>query len=61
VGSGGHIVEEIITSINIKVLTISLLCPPECDLAMPYSYGTDNHNFRFGGKSRKLDLRTQIF
>jgi hypothetical protein len=61
VGSGGHIVEEIITSINIKVWTISLLCPPQWDHAMPNSYGIANHNFRFGRKSRKLDLRTQMF
>jgi hypothetical protein len=58
VGSGGHIMAEIIMSINIQVWTISLLCPPQWDFAMPYSYGIDNHNFRFGRKSRKLDYRT---
>jgi hypothetical protein len=59
--SGGQIMAEIITSINIKVWTISLLCPPQWDLAMPHSYGIDNRNFKFGRKSRKLDLRTQMF
>ena len=59
VGSGGHIVEEIITSINIKMWTISLLCPPQWDVAMPHSYGIDNHNYRLGRKSRNwiLELR----
>ena len=61
VGSGGHIVAEIIMSINITVWTISLLCPPQWDLAMPHSYGIDNHKYRFSRKSRKLDCRTQMF
>jgi hypothetical protein len=61
VGSRGHIVAEIITSINIKVWTISLLCPPQWDLAMLHSYSIDNCNFRFSRKSRKLDHRTQMF
>ena len=61
VGSRGHIVAEIIMSINITGWTISLLCPPQWNLAMPHSYSIDNHNFRFGRKSRKLDLRTQMF
>jgi hypothetical protein len=60
VSSGGHIVAVIITSINFKVWTISLLCPPQWDLAMPHSYGIDIHNFRFGRKCRILDLRTQM-
>ena len=61
VGSGGNIVAEIIISININVWTISLLCPPYWDLAKSHSYGIDNHNVRFGRKSRKFDLSTQIF
>jgi hypothetical protein len=61
VGSGWYIMAEIIRSINIKVLTISLLCPPQWDLTMPHSYGIDNHNVTFCRKSRKLDLETQIF
>jgi len=28
---------------------------------MPHSNGIDNHNFRFGRISRKLDLRTPLF
>jgi len=61
VGSGWHIVEEIITSVNIKVWTFSLLCLPQWDLIMPYSsHGIDNHNFIFCRKSTKLNLGTQI-
>jgi hypothetical protein len=61
VGCGGHIMAEITTSINIEVWTISLLCTPQWVLAMPHSYCIDNHNFRFGRNSRKLDLWTQMF
>jgi hypothetical protein len=36
-GSRGHIVADIITSINFQVWTISLLCPSQWDLATPDS------------------------
>jgi len=61
VGSGWHMVAEIITFVNIKVWTLSSLCPPQWDLTICHSHGIDNHNFRFCRKSQKLDLRTQIF
>ena len=61
VGSGWHIVVEIITLINIKVWIISSLFPWQWDLILPYSYGIDNQNFTLSRKGRKLDLGTEIF
>jgi len=61
VGSGWHIVAEIVMLVNIKVWTLSSLCPPQWDLTMPHSHGIGNHNYRFCRKNWKLDLGTQIF
>jgi len=49
-------VAEIMTSVDIKVWTLSLLRPPRQDLTMPYSHGVDNRGPRFCRKGRKFDL-----
>jgi hypothetical protein len=60
VGTAWHITSEIIQLVNIKVQTLSLLCPPQWDQTILSSHGTDNHDFRFCRAGRKLALRLRF-